>query len=120
MTDPVKAGLQGRCPACGEGALFSGFLTFTSRCEACHADFSSEDAGDGPAVFVIFIVGIFVVPIIMAIVLLSGLPQWLTMSLGVLVIIAACLFCLRLLRGLMFGLQWKNKAREARSSDVKR
>ncbi|RUU16212.1 DUF983 domain-containing protein, partial [Mesorhizobium sp. M7A.F.Ca.CA.003.01.2.1] len=53
--DPISAGLHGRCPRCGEGRLFSGFLTVGKRCVNCGLDYSYADAGDGPAVFVILI-----------------------------------------------------------------
>jgi uncharacterized protein (DUF983 family) len=55
--DPISAGLKGRCPRCGEGRLFSGFLTVGKRCVNCGLDYSFADAGDGPAVFVILIAG---------------------------------------------------------------
>ena len=55
--NPLTAGLACRCPNCGEGPLFEGFLRITPRCEACAADLRSADTGDGPAVFVILIGG---------------------------------------------------------------
>ena len=55
------AALRCRCPRCGEGALFTGLLTVRARCLACGLDLSGEDAGDGPAVFVIFFLGLIVV-----------------------------------------------------------
>ena len=59
--EPIAAGLKGRCPRCGEGRLFSGFLTVAPRCSNCGLDYSFADAGDGPAVFVILIIGFVVV-----------------------------------------------------------
>ena len=56
-----RRGLRGRCPRCGEGKLFPGFLTLRPRCERCGLDFDFADAGDGPAVFVILIGGVIVV-----------------------------------------------------------
>jgi uncharacterized protein (DUF983 family) len=55
--NPVIAGLKARCPQCGEGALFCGFLKVCDRCEACGADLSRADSGDGPVVFILLIVG---------------------------------------------------------------
>ena len=51
---PLAAGLIGRCPRCGEGRLFRGFLALRSRCEQCGLDFSFADSADGPAFFVMF------------------------------------------------------------------
>ncbi|TIX74285.1 MAG: DUF983 domain-containing protein, partial [Mesorhizobium sp.] len=59
--DPISAGLHGRCPRCGKGPLFSGFLTVGKRCANCGLDYSYADAGDGPAVFVILIIGFTIV-----------------------------------------------------------
>ena len=61
--NPFLAGLRGRCPRCGEGRLFSGYLKIADSCEACGLDFRGEDAGDGPAVFIMFAVGFIVVPL---------------------------------------------------------
>lgn len=112
--------MRGRCPACGEGQLFKKFLTFNDFCEACGADFRIEDAGDGPAVFVIFITGIFIIPMALAFYLVTGLPMIVTILLFGLIIILASLWLLRLMRGIMFSLQWVNKAREVRLSDVRK
>ncbi|WP_371397683.1 DUF983 domain-containing protein [Fretibacter rubidus] len=116
----VETGMRGRCPACGEGQLFKKFLTFHDFCEACGADFRIEDAGDGPAVFVIFITGIFIIPMALAFYLVTGLPMIVTILLFSVVIIVASLWLLRLMRGIMFSLQWVNKAREVRLSDVRK
>ena len=62
--NPLLSGLAGRCPNCGDGDLFDGFLKVAARCEACGHDLARADSGDGPAVFVILIAGflLFVVP----------------------------------------------------------
>ena len=50
-----------RCPRCGKGKLFRGFLTLRPRCEVCGLDYCFADAGDGPAVFIILFAGFIVV-----------------------------------------------------------
>ena len=57
----LKAGFLFRCPRCGRGKLFSGYLRVASRCGACGLDLEPHDSADGPAVFVMFIVGAIVV-----------------------------------------------------------
>jgi len=50
---PLYAGLACRCPRCGRGRVFAGLLEVRTRCAMCDLDLSAQDAGDGPAVFVI-------------------------------------------------------------------
>jgi len=114
---PIEKGLRGSCPNCGEGRLFEGFLKFARSCEACGQNFEGEDTGDGPAVFVIMIVGIFIVPLALVFQFALNAPAWLVLVIWGPIVILACLFLLRLLRGVMFNLQFKHKAREVRSDD---
>ncbi|MGB6229203.1 MAG: DUF983 domain-containing protein [Litorimonas sp.] len=112
---PMEAGLSGRCPKCGEGRLFQRFLTFAPGCAACGADFASvEDTGDGPAVFVIFLVGIFIVPIPVLLSLALQWPSWLLLAIFGPLILGVSLWLLRLLRGVMFAQGWARHAREQR------
>jgi len=117
---PVQTGLAGRCPECGEGRLFKSLLSFTEICSACGADFSDDDAGDGPAVFVIFIIGIFIIPMALAFHMILNPPLAVTFILWSLIIIGVSLWLLRLMRGVMFNIAWQRKAREVRLQDFKR
>jgi len=112
---PIETGLKGRCPKCGEGALFKGFLTFHDSCEACGADFTIEDAGDGPTVLVIFMVSIFIVPMALGFSMVVAAPMWVTFVIWIPIIILISLLLLRVMRGVMFNLQWKHDAREYRA-----
>lgn len=116
---PITTGLKGRCPVCGQGSLFDGFLKFAPHCEGCGANFDIEDAGDGPAVFVIMLAGFIIIPLALAFQLITSAPLWLTMLLWMPILIMFCLALLRPLRGVMFNLQWVNRAREVRSDDLK-
>jgi uncharacterized protein (DUF983 family) len=53
----LTAALQGQCPRCGERTLFAGAATFAATCRACGLDFAAFNVGDGPAAFLILIVG---------------------------------------------------------------
>lgn len=117
---PVATGLRGRCPNCGQGSLFKGFLSFKDACLSCDADFRIEDAGDGPAVFVILAVGIFLIPLALGFQLLTDAPPWLTILVWAPILTLASIGLLRPFRGVMFNLQWTNKAKEARSKDVEK
>lgn len=106
----LQAGLRGKCPECCEGSLFSGFLKFAPACQACGFDFHKNDIADGPAVFVILIASIFVVPFALAYQIKTEPPIWLTLLVFIPLIIAVCLAMLRPFRGLMFAMQIVNDA----------
>jgi uncharacterized protein (DUF983 family) len=57
----TRAALGCRCPRCGEGPLFAGLLRVRPTCAICGLDLSTQDAGDGPAVFVILFLSLIVV-----------------------------------------------------------
>jgi uncharacterized protein (DUF983 family) len=113
----VSSGLKGRCPECGEGKIFTGLLKIGPGCEACGSKFVDDDAGDGPAVFVIFIVGIFIIPMALAFHFLAKAPMWLTMMIWVPIIIMVCLYLLRVMRAVMFNLTWVNKNNKTRNME---
>lgn len=119
-SSPFLAGVLGRCPSCGEGRLFTGYLKFAERCEACGADFRIADAGDGPAVFVIFLVGAIVVPFLFILQFAFELAPWLSFTLTGLLTVALCLALLPPFKGALFALQWRHKAREVTNDDVSR
>ena len=58
---PIMAGILCKCPSCGKGRLFSNFLSLEKECNVCKLDYGFADSGDGPAVFIIFIVGFIIV-----------------------------------------------------------
>jgi uncharacterized protein (DUF983 family) len=112
---PVRTGLACRCPRCGKGRLFEGFLTLRPRCEACGLDYAFADSGDGPAVFVIFIAGFIVVGCALITEVLYEPPFWLHALLWAPLILAITLLPLRPMKGLMIALQYHHKAAEGRA-----
>jgi uncharacterized protein (DUF983 family) len=111
---PIGRGLRGRCPACGEGRLFQGFLTLRPACERCGLDFGFADAGDGPAVFVILIGGAIVVFAALLTEVAYQPPYWLHAALWLPLILLVTLAPLRLIKGLLIALQYHHKAAEGR------
>ena len=107
---PVATGIAGRCPRCGQGKLFRGFIDLKPNCEACGLDFSFADSADGPAVFIMLIGGFIVCGFALWLEVAYEPAWWvhllLTLPLGLIV----CLGMLRPLKGLLIGLQFKNKA----------
>lgn len=110
---PYAVGLKCRCPRCGKGRLFQGFLTLRKACEACGLDFSKADSGDGPAVFMIFILGFTVVPIIVFVEFIYEPPVWVTPLLGIVLVLGGALLLLRPLKGLMIALQYRHRASDS-------
>jgi len=113
--EPISCGLRARCPRCGEGRLFSGFLTVGTRCTNCGLDYGFADAGDGPAVFVIFIAGFIVVGCALITEVLYEPPFWVHALLWGPLILVTTLLPLRPMKGLMVALQYHHKAAEGRS-----
>jgi uncharacterized protein (DUF983 family) len=109
---PIWSGLACRCPRCGKGKLFQGFLNLRPRCEACGLDYGFADSGDGPAVFVIFIAGIIVVGSALVVEILYEPPLWLHALLWGPLILVTTLVPLRSMKGLMIALQYHHKAAE--------
>jgi uncharacterized protein (DUF983 family) len=111
---PIARGLRGRCPRCGEGKLFNGFLTLRPACERCGLDYGFADAGDGPAVFVILIGGFIVVFAALVTEIVYQPPYWVHAALWVPLILIVTLAPLRLIKGLLIALQYHHKAAEGR------
>ena len=111
---PIARGLRGRCPRCGEGKLFQGFLTLRPACERCGLDYGFADAGDGPAVFVILIGGAIVVFAALMTEVVYQPPYWLHAALWLPLILLVTLAPLRLIKGLLIALQYHHKAAPGR------
>ena len=111
---PFVTGLGGRCPRCGQGRLFAGFLTVRPGCERCGLDYAFADAGDGPAVFVILLAGFVVVAAALVVEVLYQPPFWVHAALWGPMILIVTLAPLRLIKGLLIALQYHHKAAEGR------
>jgi len=48
-----KAAIQARCPRCGQGALFAGYLRVVPVCVSCGLSFANFATEDGPASLII-------------------------------------------------------------------
>lgn len=113
---PIAAGLACRCPRCGRGKLYKGFLDLAPRCEACGLDYGFIDAGDGPAVFVILIGGALVVVLALWVEVKYEPPLWLHALLWIPAILGVTLGLLRPFKAVLIALQYRNKAAEGRLS----
>jgi uncharacterized protein (DUF983 family) len=114
LPPPVSTGLRGRCPRCGRGHLFGGFLSLQPRCEVCGLEYAFADSGDGPAFFVMSIVGIVVVALAMWVEFAYEPPLWLHAALWLPLVIVLSLALVRPAKGVLIALQYRHKAEEGR------
>lgn len=117
--DPLRSGITGHCPRCGEGKLFNGFLTVAPKCRACGLDYSFADSGDGPAAFVILIIGFIVVGAALWMEVNYGPPLWVHFILWVPLAIILSLVAMRSIKGILINMQYRNKASQGRLDDGK-
>lgn len=110
----IRAGLMGRCPHCGEGRLFAGFLKRQARCEACDFDLASVDTGDGAATFIMQIAGFVVGFSALATEIAWHPPLWLHLVIWLPLVAGLALGLMRPGKGLMTALHILRQ-REGRS-----
>lgn len=107
-----KTGLSGSCPRCGQGKLFSGFLSLRDRCEVCELDFSFADSADGPAVFIMTAIGFVIVGLVMAVEFIYTPPIWVHFVLWLPLILILAVAPLRPLKAIMIAQQFQKNAHE--------
>ena len=107
---PFTAGIRCRCPRCGEGPLFDGFLTVAARCTVCGLDLRAADSGDGPAIFVIFIVGPVITLLALWVEAVFEPPYWVHIVLWMPAILVCSLLLLRPFKATLIALQYRHRA----------
>ena len=110
----ITSSLFGRCPHCGQGPLFSGYLRIAPRCTNCGLDFALFDVGDGASVFVILITGFLVVGAALVTEIVWSPPYWVHAVLWLPAIAILTLGGLRLVKSTLMVLQYRHQAREGR------
>lgn len=109
---PFKTGLAGKCPRCGRGKLFSGYLTVSQSCANCGLSFDFADSGDGAAWFVMLFVCVAGVGSILGIEAVYAPPFWVHVLIAIPVLVLLPMALLRPVKGILLGQQWKTGARE--------
>jgi uncharacterized protein (DUF983 family) len=110
LTQSALRGLACRCPRCGKGKLFSGFINLRPNCEVCGLDYAFIDSGDGPAIFIIMIAGAIVVAGALIVEVKYQPPYWVHAVLWLPLILATTLLPLRAMKSLLIALQFHHKA----------
>lgn len=105
----VRRGLRRRCPCCGKGTLFRGYLKVNDRCAVCREDLSGHRADDGPAYLTILVVGHLMAPLI-HIAFVRFRPEPLVLaSVFTVGTVALALYLLPRFKGLVIGVQWARR-----------
>jgi uncharacterized protein (DUF983 family) len=114
----LRAGLTCRCPRCGKGALFASpfTLSLASRCSRCGLPYEFAESGDGPAVFVIMILGFIVLGAALIVEFRFAPPAWVHVVLWLPVTAALAFGLLRPIKALLIAQQYRTKAEEGRIS----
>jgi uncharacterized protein (DUF983 family) len=105
----LSAGLRCRCPACGRGPLFEGFLRVRRSCPVCGTDVSAHDSGDGPVAFIILIVGGLVVGLALVTEVRYQPPVWLHLALWLPLAVVLILALMRPFKATLIALQYKHR-----------
>ena len=106
---PFSTGLAGRCPRCGQGRLFAGYLALAPACEVCGLDLSPADSADGPAFFVMWGVAALVILLAGLTEVLFSPPLWVHLVLWIGLAIVGSAVLLRPVKGLMVALQYRHR-----------
>lgn len=112
---PLKTTLVGTCPRCGDAPLFAGPIRFAPRCTACGLDYAQFNVGDGPAAFLILVVGTILVIGALWLDAVSEPPWWVHLvwlPIGLMLTAGG----LRLAKAWLIGAEFRNRAREGRLS----
>ena len=109
-TPLLAAALGCRCPRCGRGPVFDGLLSVAPHCTACGLDISAQDAGDGPAVFVILILGAVVVGLAAIVEISFAPPIWVHLVLWTPLVLGGAVLLLRPLKAGLIALQYRHLA----------
>ena len=110
----LSAAALGRCPRCGKGSLFAGYLRIAPNCACCGLDYALFDVGDGASVFVILIIGFLVVGAALITEINWSPPYWVHAVLWLPAIAILTLGGLRVVKSTLMVLQYRHQAREGR------
>ena len=111
--------LRGLCPRCGSTTLFRSAVGFAPACRACGLDFASFNVGDGPAAFLILVIGAVITGLAIALELALEPPFWVHILLWLPLTSAAVILSLRVAKGLLLALEYRHSAAEGRVADRK-
>ena len=109
-----KTGVGGKCPRCGRGKLFSGYLSVAKSCASCELSYDFADSGDGAAWFVMLFACVFGVGSILGVEIAYSPSFWTHVLIAIPVLIILPMILLRPAKGFMINQQWKHNAQEGK------
>lgn len=112
--DTAQAAIGGLCPRCGARTLFAGVVRFAPKCGDCGLDYGQFNVGDGPAAFLILIVGALITIGAVTVQLALEPPFWVHILLWVPLTLGLVLGLLRIAKSALLQLEYRNRAREGR------
>lgn len=117
--NPFIAGLRSKCPRCGLGAIFTGFLAIRPECPVCGLDLARADPGDGPVVFIVLIVGSIGCFGLLFTEVTFHPPAWLELAFWLPAMAILSLAALRPFKAIMIALQFRNSASQVQNEDTR-
>ncbi len=115
--DTAQAALRGLCPRCGASSLFAGVIGFAPKCRDCGLDYRQFNVGDGPAAFLIMIVGAIVTIAAIIVELSFSPPFWVHILLWIPITTLLVVGLLRIAKAALLVLEYRNRAREGRLTE---
>lgn len=101
-------GLRLRCPGCGDGKLFKGYLKPVESCDACDLKLNEWAGADGPSFFVMSLV-ITIIPTLAILFEINHAPApWVHVALWVPLTFLLTVGLLPFFKGLFVALEYKN------------
>lgn len=111
--ETIRLGLARRCPRCGAGRMFSGYLTVADTCEVCGLDFGGHDSGDAPVVPSLLVLGGIVVAAALITEVRVGWPVWKHLAVWLPLALLGTLLMLPRVKGVGIALQHKYRSTES-------
>ncbi len=103
----LETSLGCRCPRCGEGRLFSGYLQIVPACDHCGLSFAGSDTADGPAFFVMMPLSIVTAVLALLFEVHAQPPLWEHMVIWPLFIAVSIGVLLRPVKAFLVALQYR-------------
>jgi uncharacterized protein (DUF983 family) len=102
----IRRGWRGGCPQCGQGKIFSRFLSVVDSCPACGEPLHHHRADDLPAYVVIMLIGHILVPMVCVVELAFSPPVWVSLSLWLPLTTGLVFALLQPVKGAIVAMQW--------------